>query len=111
MSGGAALPEAVRVAGMVLAALLAAAAVLAPTVRGRAWAMLGALVLTPVLLLAQIWDTPQLHAVRDRPALAAAGAGARPPAAGPLAWRARRPPGPARVRPLPPPPLTRAPGG
>jgi hypothetical protein len=34
--------------------------------------MLGALVLTPVLLLADIWHRPQLDPVRNRPALAAA---------------------------------------
>jgi O-antigen ligase len=90
---GAALPEGVRVAGMVLAALLAAGAVLAPTVRARAWAMLGALALTPVLLLAQIWDTPQLHAVRDRPALALAGALVALAGVGALAWVAARRPG------------------
>ena len=41
-------PEAVRAAGIVIAAALAAAAILAPTARGRAWAMLGALALTEV---------------------------------------------------------------
>ncbi len=70
----AALPELVRVGGMVALALLAAGAVLAREPRTRAWAMLGALVLTPVLLVAEIWETPQLAAVRDRPVLALAGA-------------------------------------
>ena len=71
-------PEVVRAAGMVIAAALAAAAILAPTARGRAWAMLGALVLTPVLLVLSIWETPQLEPVREHtlPALAAAIAGA-----------------------------------
>ena len=66
MSDTAAFPEWVLLAGMVLAAVLAAAAVLGRTVRGRAWAMLGALVLTPVLLVGEIWE------------LAAGGDGARP---------------------------------
>ena len=61
-------------AGVVVAALLAAAAVLAPTARGQALAMAGALLLTPVLLVGHIYDTPQFEAVRDRP-LIAAGAG------------------------------------
>ena len=38
---------------------------------GAAWAMLGALVLTPVLLVAEIWDSPQLEPLRDRPAAGA----------------------------------------
>jgi hypothetical protein len=62
----------VQVLGMLAAAGLAAAAVLAADVRVRAGAMLAALVLTPVLLVAEIWDTPQLEAVRDRGAFAAA---------------------------------------
>ena len=71
-------PEVVSAAGMVIAAALVAAAILAPTARGRAWAMLGALVLTPVLLVLSIWETPQLEPVREHtlPALAAAIAGA-----------------------------------
>jgi len=64
--------------GVIVAALLAAAALLARSDRARGAAMLAALVLTPVLLVANIWSTPQLHTLRDRPelALAAAGAGA-----------------------------------
>src|SRR5215210_426056 len=67
-------PEAVRVVGIVIAAGLAAAAILAGTSAARAWAMLGALVMTPVLLVVSIWDTPQLATVREHPlpALAAA---------------------------------------
>jgi hypothetical protein len=56
MSDTAAISDGVLVAGMVLAAALAAGAVLGRTMRGRAWAMLGALVLTPVLLLGEIWN-------------------------------------------------------
>jgi O-antigen ligase len=67
-------PESVRVAGIIVAALLAAGAILARTSAGRAWTMLGALAITPVLLVLQIWDTPQLATVRRHPvpALAAA---------------------------------------
>ena len=60
--------------GVVAVAALAAAAALAPTARWRALGMAGALVLTPVLLVAEIWDTPQLEPVRDRPGPAAAAA-------------------------------------
>jgi O-antigen ligase len=62
--------------GVVLVALLAAVVVLgrAPGVadRARALAMLGALMLTPVLLVADIWNTSQLHSLRHHPALAVA---------------------------------------
>ncbi|MCA1683291.1 MAG: O-antigen ligase family protein [Actinobacteria bacterium] len=60
--------------GIVVAAALAACAVGVPTARGRAWATLAALVLTPVLLLAEIWDTPQVRPFSHHPAVAA-GAG------------------------------------
>ncbi|HYH58608.1 MAG TPA: O-antigen ligase family protein [Thermoleophilaceae bacterium] len=53
------------------AAVLAAAAVLLDRPRPRAAAMAGALVLTPVLLIAEIWDTDQFATFRDRPALTA----------------------------------------
>src|SRR6188472_3763789 len=78
---------------MVLAAVLAAGAVLGRTVRGRAWAMLGALVLTPVLLVAEIWDSPQVETARAHagPALVAAGVGVV--AMGLLAWLFARRPG------------------
>jgi O-antigen ligase len=64
----------VRATGVVLVAALAALAALAPTARARALGMAGALVLTPALLLEEIWDTPQLHSIRDRPSLAVGGA-------------------------------------
>jgi O-antigen ligase len=54
-------------AGAVVAVLLAAAALLAREPRQRALAMAGALLLAPVLLLADIWDSPQLAVVRDHP--------------------------------------------
>ncbi len=60
--------------GVVAAALLAAVAVLGRPgrvpERVRALAMLGALVLTPVLLVADIWNTTQLHSLRQRPVIA-----------------------------------------
>jgi putative inorganic carbon (hco3(-)) transporter len=61
-------------AGAVVAVLLAAAALLAREPRQRALAMLGALLLAPVLLLADIWDSPQLAIVRDHPLPSAVGA-------------------------------------
>jgi O-antigen ligase len=61
-------------AGIVAAALLAAAAVLAERPRLRAAAMVGVLVLTPVLLVAEIWDTDQFELLRDRPGASAAAA-------------------------------------
>jgi len=54
-------------AGAVAAVLFAAGALLAREPRERALAMLGALLLAPVLLLADIWDSPQLAVVRDHP--------------------------------------------
>lgn len=60
-------------AGAVVAVLLAAAALLAHEPRQRALAMLGALLLAPVLLLADIWDSPQLAVVRDHPLPSAVG--------------------------------------
>jgi O-antigen ligase len=92
MSDTAAFGDGVLVAGMVLAAALAAGAVLARTMRGRAWAMLGALVLTPVLLVAEIWNSPQMESVRDRGPLALGAAGVGLAAMGALAFLfARRP--------------------
>jgi len=60
-------------AGAVVAVLLAAAALLAREPRQRALAMAGALLLTPVLLLADIWDSPQLAVVREHPLPSAVG--------------------------------------
>jgi O-antigen ligase len=62
--------------GVVVAALLAAVVVLGrpPRVsdRARALAAIGAVGLTPVLLVADIWNTSQLHSLRHHPAIAAA---------------------------------------
>ena len=72
------LGDLAQTVGVIVAALLAAAVLLARSDRARAAAMLAALALTPVLLVANIWSTPQMQTLRDRPelALAAAGAGA-----------------------------------
>ncbi|HVE67882.1 MAG TPA: O-antigen ligase family protein [Solirubrobacteraceae bacterium] len=86
------MSTALKEAGIVVAALLASAVVLAPLARARAAAMLGALVLTPVLLLAEIWDTPQLDPVRSRPALAVAGGVAALAAVALAAWAIDRRP-------------------
>jgi O-antigen ligase len=61
-------------AGVVVVALLAAWSLLAGGRRTRATAMLGALLLSPVLLLAAIWHSPQLHLVHRHPLYAAVGA-------------------------------------
>jgi O-antigen ligase len=61
-------------AGVVLVALLAAWALLASEPRARATAMVGALVLSPVLLLADIWHSPQLSLVHRHPLYALVGA-------------------------------------
>jgi putative inorganic carbon (hco3(-)) transporter len=60
--------------GLIAVALLVAAALLARDPRARAWAMLGALALSPVLLLADIWHSPQLSVVHRHPLEAAVGA-------------------------------------
>jgi O-antigen ligase len=64
------LGELAQKSGVVVAALLVAGVLLARSDRARAAAMLAALALTPVLLVANIWSTPQLHSLRDRPLLA-----------------------------------------
>jgi putative inorganic carbon (hco3(-)) transporter len=61
-------------AGAVLAVLLAGCALVAGDPRRRALAMSGALVLAPVLLVADIWDSPQLATARHHPAAAAVAA-------------------------------------
>ena len=60
--------------GVVAVAALAAGAILIGRPRARAAAMLGALVLAPVLLLADIWNSPQLSVVHRHPLLALVGA-------------------------------------
>jgi len=70
------LGGAAQAAGVIVAALLAGLVLLARSTRSRAFAMLAALTLTPVLLVANIWSTPQLESLRERPALALAAAAA-----------------------------------
>ena len=60
--------------GVIAVAVLAGAAMLSAEPVTRAWAMLGALVLAPVLLLADIWHSPQLGIVHRHPLEAAIGA-------------------------------------
>src|SRR4051794_5077951 len=86
------MSHALEVLGVVLAALLAGGAIVAGSVRGRAALVVCALVLAPILLVANVWDSPQLHTLRDRPSLAAAAAVAGLAAVAVLAWlMARRP--------------------
>ena len=59
---------------LILAALLAAGALVAPGPRARAAAMLGALLLAPVILGFHIADSDQVRPLRDHPSLAVAGA-------------------------------------
>jgi len=61
------LGDLAQTTGVVVAALLAAVVLLHTSPRGRAAAMLAALALTPVLLVANIWSTPQFEALRERP--------------------------------------------
>jgi putative inorganic carbon (hco3(-)) transporter len=61
-------------AGVVVAAALAAIVLLVADRRARAVAMLGALVLAPVLLLTDIWSSPQLNIVHRHPLEAVVGA-------------------------------------
>jgi len=72
--------------GVIVVALLAGAALLAPSTRGRAYAALGALVLTPILLVADIWDDPSLVSLRDHPPVAAGAVAAALVAVSALAW-------------------------
>lgn len=61
-------------AGVIAAALLAAATMMIGHPRARAASMLGALVLCPVLLLADIWHSSQLQVVHRHPLPAAVAA-------------------------------------
>jgi len=67
------MSEGLQEAGVIAASLLGAAFLLAPSARARAAALLGVLLLTPALLLTDIWDRPQFEPVKHRPALAVAG--------------------------------------
>ncbi len=61
-------------AGVVVVAVLVAVVLLASERRNRALGMLGALILSPVLLLSAIWDSPQLRIVHRHPVYALVGA-------------------------------------
>ena len=61
-------------AGVVIVAVLAASALLLQDPRGRARAITGAIVLAPVLLVAEIWNSPQLAFVHRHALLALVGA-------------------------------------
>ena len=60
--------------GVIAVAVLAAVVMLHPDVRVQGLAMLAALVLSPALLLADIWHSPQLGLVHRHPLVAAVGA-------------------------------------
>jgi len=60
--------------GVVLVAALAAAALLMQDPRARARAIAGAIVLAPILLVAEIWRSPQLGFVHRHPLFALVGA-------------------------------------
>lgn len=60
--------------GMVAAGLAVAGAFLLRDPRARGAAMVAALVLTPVLLLGEVWGSEQFASVRDRPLLVAVAA-------------------------------------
>jgi O-antigen ligase len=81
------------VAGMVAAAVAAGAAIVGPTARARAAGVVAALLLTPVVLVAEIWDTPQMQSLRDNPAVVALAAGVGLAAVGALVLLLGRRPG------------------
>ena len=75
---------------LIVAALLAAATLVAPGARGRAWAMLGAMAIAPVILVVHISDSDQFRTLTDRPSLAAAAAAAGVIVVLALAWAIHR---------------------
>ncbi len=70
MTAFAALSGPLPKAGVTALALLVAAVLLSPSLRASAAAMLAALALAPVLLLADIWHSPQLSTIHRHPLLA-----------------------------------------
>ena len=60
-----AVATSVKEVGVVVAALAAAGALLLPKPAQRAVAMLVALALVPVLVIGEVWDSPQFRSVRD----------------------------------------------
>jgi O-antigen ligase len=83
---------AVKGLGAFAATLAAGGALLLPSGRHRAVAALVALVLAPLVLASELWDSPQLDSVRSRPALLAAGLVAALVVIGVLTWLLRRSP-------------------
>lgn len=69
------LGDAAQTVGVILAALCAAAAICGPGPKLRALAVLGALALAAALLAGHVWGSPQVEAVRERPAVLAAALG------------------------------------
>src|SRR3954469_24213714 len=75
---------------LIFVALLAAGALVAPTARTRAAAMLAALAIAPVILVFHISDSDQFRALTDRPSLAAAAGAAAVALVLALAWAIHR---------------------
>lgn len=70
MGSALAVATAVKGVGVLAAALAAGGALLLPGARVRAVSALVALGLAPLLLVGELWDSPQLETLRSRPALA-----------------------------------------
>jgi putative inorganic carbon (hco3(-)) transporter len=66
----AALTGPVPKAGVVVVALLGGTALLARPPRVRAAAIIGCILLSPALLLAEVWDSPHVRAIHHHPLLA-----------------------------------------
>jgi O-antigen ligase len=73
MGSALAVAEAVKGVGAVAACGAAGGALLLPHARARAIAALLALALTPILLVGELWGSPQIEHLRNRPAFAGAG--------------------------------------
>jgi O-antigen ligase len=69
-----AVATSIKEVGVVTAALAAAGGLLLPKPAQRAVAMLIALALVPVLVVGEVWDSPQFRTVRDHPAVSIAAA-------------------------------------
>jgi len=68
-----AVATSVKETGVVVAAVAAAAGLLLPRPSQRAVGMLIAIALVPVLVVGEVWDSPQFHPVREHAAYAIAG--------------------------------------
>ena len=80
------MSHALEVLGVIAAALLAGGAIVATSVRARAALVLAALALAPLLLVVDVWNSPQVHTLRDRPAVFAVAALVAAVAVAALAW-------------------------